>query len=620
MTILPDIANFFLVISIISSVIVILGFKYINRYVGLITVLQATLVTASFSILIHSFIVSDLSVLLVFKHSHQSKPLLYKVAGSWGNHEGSMLMWVWQLTLLNSLFVIYGNYIKHDRNAILFVQQFITLGLLLFVFFTSNPFVRLPMWVGGGLGLNPLLQDIGLAIHPPVLYFGYVICSLIASIFIVGLVKNKLNKEWLQAARPWILMAWGFLTAGVALGSWWAYRELGWGGFWFWDPVESASLLPWLPITALMHTAIASAKLDVLKPTSVFLSIIAFVLSLFGTFLVRSGILLSVHTFASDPGRAVFVLTFMSLITVVYLGLFAYYAQFYINSGKIGLISRENAMLLGTILLFTATVAIVVGLVYPLFYKFYFGKAISIGSIYYNTLIAPIFAPLLIITAVGSRIEWITARIWYHSKTFIIASIISCIIMWMVKVENFTIFAGLFLVIITVELLRSRIVAKRKLSVGFWRMFLGHLAIGMLTVAINISANLQQERELVVKPGTKFDFAGYDIKLDKIDYDKAQNYFIRRAYFDVSKDGKIVSSLRPESRFYPVERSVTAESAIYTKPLDDLYIVIGDYDEDQGAVLVKLYHKPMMNIIWLSAIMMFVAGFVLNSVGKKRNA
>jgi cytochrome c-type biogenesis protein CcmF len=578
-----------------------------SRYAIYLSLVQSGVILGSFALLIYGFVTSDFSLSLVFQHSSSLIPTIYKISGSWGNHEGSILLWLTELSLVTSLFAIFAKYEAGDKAKILLVQHILIFIFLLFIILVSNPFDSLKYEMPQGLGLNPILQDIGLAIHPPILYMGYVGLSLIFSASVIALIKGANLKEWLPHLRVWLLLSWSFLTAGVTLGSWWAYRELGWGGFWFWDPVENIALMPWLATNALIHLLITTVKRGIYQRWFIFLSFCTFILSLFGSFLVRSGLLTSVHSFASDPTRGLFMLSIIFAIAIVSLGLFIKYGGQFKSQTTHALISRETGMLLNNLLLVSFLIIILVAIFYPIYYNFAYDKFISIGAPYFNSSLVPIVVPFILLTGIGVVFEWQQARAKAHSKKFLLYALVAGIATYLLRIKSLSLFAGIFLLVLMMALLIRRIKLKN-FSPGFCRMFLGHTGFAILVIAIAINAAWQSEVTTPMRMNEKIHFAGYDITLRDIQHNQHRNYFARHAILYVEQNGNEITTLTPETRLYPVERTTTADSSIFSHPFADLYSVLGEFDEKQQLLTVRLYYRPMMKFIWLAAIMMSLSG------------
>ncbi len=608
------------------------------------TALGLTLfVGIAFASLMYGYVVSDFSIFNVAANSHSAKPMLYKITGVWGNHEGSILLWILILSLFGAAVAIFGRNLPASLHArVLSIQALIAVGFLLFLLLTSNPFVRLDPPPLDGNGLNPLLQDPGLAFHPPFLYLGYVGFSIAFSFAIAALLEGRVDPAWGRWVRPWTLAAWSALTLGNALGSWWAYYELGWGGWWFWDPVENASFMPWLAGTALLHSAIVVEKRDALKSWTILLAIVTFSLSLLGTFLVRSGVLTSVHAFATDPARGVFILIFLALAIGGSLALYAARASALQASGMFAPISREGALLLNNFLLATALGTVLLGTLYPLFLDALTGEKVSVGPPYFNATFVPLMAPLVVVMGVGPFLAWkrsdlmgVLARL----KVAALVSIVALIWVWARSTET----SILVLVGVTVAswLLAATLVQvgeriklfsvplgqslRRAMRLGraHWGMTFAHAGLGITILGMVGAGGWQSEFLGVMGPGDTVNVGPYQFAFRGTGPTTGPNYKAMRGHFTVTRDGKTIAELYPEARSYPVPPVDTTEAAIYPMLRGDLYAVIGapdDADESEGAKSaeattpggwgVRLYYKPLVSWIWAGALLMAFGGIV----------
>jgi cytochrome c-type biogenesis protein CcmF len=585
---LPDIADFLLTLALVLSVI-----QCIKRFAKAAAITSFLCVTTCFVILIYSFAVSDFTLKIVFENSHSAKPLLYKISGTWGNHEGSIMMLTWMLALFGAAYSL----MRHNTLA-LSVQGGVCALFIAYTKFASNPFVTFGFAPPNGLGLNPVLQDVGLALHPPFLYLGYVGFSLVYSISIAYLWQEKVGKAYAQAARKWCLLTWSFLTIGIGLGSSWAYRELGWGGFWFWDPVENASLMPWLASTALLHSLIITEKRKALKKWTILLSIITFSLSLVGFFLVRSGILTSVHSFASDPMRGMFMLGILIIISGSGFLLFGLKSPKLKAEGDFSIVSREGGILFNNMILMTLAATIFVGTIYPLALE----HSISVGAPYYNYTFVPIALILLVVCAIFPQAKWVSDNGRKLARKLLPPFIAAMIAGALLKSHE--VFAIVFLA-------ASCLLSLRGKKLNELPMFLAHTGIAALALGIFFVSMFDTTYEGVMKPGEVKNIAGYDIEFDRIETGSKDNYVYRRGIFFANG-----YELKPEMRVYPVERDTTNEAAIHTHYLNDLYIVIGEPYEQGFAV--RIYHKPLMNLIWLALLVTAAGGFASLLIRLKR--
>ena len=586
---------------------------------------QFALIVLAFAALTHAYVVSDFSILNVALNSHTEKPLLYKIAGVWGNHEGSILLWILILTLFGAAVAAFGGGLPERLRArVLAVQAFIGVGFLCFSLFTSNPFARVDPAPFDGNGLNPLLQDPGLAFHPPMLYLGYVGLSVAFSFAVAALIEGRVDGAWARWVRPWTLAAWCFLTAGITLGSWWAYYELGWGGWWFWDPVENASFMPWLAATALLHSAIVVEKRDTLKSWTILLAILAFSLSLLGTFIVRSGVLNSVHAFASDPARGVFILAFLVLVVGGSLTLYGLRAPKLVPGGLFAPISREGALVINNLFLAAATGTVLFGTLFPLLGDA-FGYKVSVGAPYFNTVFVWLMIPLIAVMAIGPLLTWKRGDLAGALGRMKVAAALSfaAIVLSWVWLEDgplmsaFGMGLGVWLICgVLVDLIgRLRFdggIERALLRVGrwprsVWGMTAAHTGIAVVIFGIAASTAWQQERILIMQSGEVADVAGYSFRLDDVSGFEGPNYAGLRGTFSVSKSGNHITTLYPEARRYPVPPMETTEAAIYPLPSGDIYAVIGKQSGGKGWG-VRLYHKPLISWIWAGALLMVIGG------------
>ncbi|WCL54460.1 heme lyase CcmF/NrfE family subunit [Gimibacter soli] len=595
-------------------------------------VAQFLMVAIAFAALMHGFIVSDFSLKVVAANSHTAKPMLYKVAGTWGNHEGSLLLWVLILTLFASLISLFGRKLPLVfRARVLSVQALLSLGFLLFILVTSNPFERLSPAPLEGNGLNPLLQDPGLAFHPPMLYLGYVGLSVAFSFAVAALIEREVTPMWARWVRPWTLTAWIFLTGGIALGSWWAYYELGWGGWWFWDPVENASFMPWLAATALLHSAIVVEKRDALKSWTILLAIVAFSFSLLGTFLVRSGVITSVHAFAVDPARGIFILGFLAVVVGASLTLFAMRAPSLAPGGLFGLVSRESALVLNNILLATFAAVVLIGTLYPLFVEAAGGAQISVGAPFFDYAALVLMSPLIVALGLGPLLAWKRGRLSRAFRLLLPALIVAAVVfvgtIWATAggyvMSAFGLALGLWLIASAkLEILQRvrffegpvaglrRLVRLPRAALG---MALAHMGLGVLVLAITISEAWTSETLTVLSPGETAMVGGFEFTLDKVEPVAGPNYAAVRGTLTVRKDGDLVTVLTPEDRTFGDPVMETTEAAIRPLVTGDLYAVIGEAIGPvvaDGRWSLRLYFKPAISGLWLGALMMMAGGLL----------
>ena len=587
-------------------------------------VAQFTLTAFAFLALTIAFVRSDFSVALVAANSHSAKPLIYKLSGVWGNHEGSMLLWVLVLTLFGMMVACFGNNLPARLKAlVLAVQSSISGAFFAFILFTSNPFKRLALPPFEGRDLNPLLQDPGLAFHPPFLYTGYVGLSVAFSFAAAALISGKADAAWARWIRPWTLASWGFLTVGIAMGSWWAYYELGWGGWWFWDPVENASFMPWLLATALLHSAAIAEKRECLKSWTVLLAIMAFSFSLIGTFLVRSGIITSVHAFATDPGRGLFILLIFCVFTGGALLLYAFRSSAFVPEGAFGLVSREAALIMNNVLLVVATFIVFLGTFWPLAAELIFDRSVSVGPPYFEFAFSPFMIALALLLPVGAALPWKRGSAFktlHQMRAALLAALLTGgIVLWLQDGFHLLAPVGLamaaWLVAGALTDLGLRVAPRRAsaraviarltgLPGADWGKFLAHAGLGVTIAGIAAVTAWEIEDIRVSSPGEMFEIGGYTLRFESIGERQGANYRALRAEFTLIDDrNKPVGVLHPEQRRYPAAGSETTEAAIDIGFWRDVYVVIGDRHPG-GGYTVKTYLKPLVNWIWLGALLM----------------
>ena len=576
----------------------------------------------SFFLLMYSHVVSDFSVLNVFQNSHTTKPLLYKVSGTWGNHEGSMLLWILVLTIFNYfIFKLYNEKNSIFISKTLETQAFITTGFILFTVLTSNPFEIISPTQADGLGFNPILQDPALAIHPPLLYIGYVGFSAAFSISIATLaLENNEKIPWHSYMKPFVVAAWTFLTIGIAFGAVWAYYELGWGGWWFWDPVENASFMPWLLGTALLHSLITVEKKKSLQSWVLLLSILAFLLSVVGTFLVRSGILTSVHTFALDPSRGIYILAFTAILGGYSLILFGLKSKKYLNNSYFSFFSKEGSILINNILMVVVCSSVFLGTIYPLLVEAFTNNKISVGEPYYNSTVVPIMIPAILIMGIGPILSWGKGD---KSKTFkkifpsvLLTAIITLFIFLFYQSYSLIGIVGIGLAFWIISNNVIILFQKREnLSNG---MIVAHLGIGLLILGITGSSVWQEEKIIQMKVNNETNIKEYNIIFKEINEIKGPNYFaLQGNFFVYDKNKNIITKLQPENRFYPVTNNFTTEVSIHTNLLRDLYMVLGEGNLNDGWI-VRIYYNPLVIWIWIGALTIFLGGLIsMNSNLKK---
>lgn len=587
---------------------------------------QCLALIASFACLTYSYIINDTTVLNVVQNSHSLKPMLYKITGTWGNHEGSLLLWVNILGLCGAAVSGFGRELPTALRArVLGVLGLISVGFLMFTIKTSNPFDRMWPPPPDGQGLNPVLQDIGLAMHPPLLYIGYVGYAVTFAFAIAALIEGRVDAAWGRWVRPWSLAAWSFLTLGIALGSWWAYYELGWGGYWFWDPVENASLLPWLIGTALLHSAIVVEKRDALKTWTILLAIIAFAMSLLGTFLVRSGVLNSVHSFANDPERGLFILALLMVYVIGAFLLFAFRASAMIPTGIFAPVSREGAIVLNNLLICSITAVVFVGTLWPMFADALFGMKVSVGPPFFNAASFPLVVPLLLAMAAGPLMPWkraqlfsVVMRLWWCAvigfAAFFLALLLSgqkvmpavgfAFAAWVVG-------AAIADIADRTALFRTNLGNSWNRAKGLpraaWGAAIAHAGVGICAAGI-AGMGLAQERMVALAPGESTTLAGYEWRLDGVRDVEGPNWTARRATISLLKDGAVVHVMEPSRRWFPIARQNTTEVAIRTNLIADLYAVIGEEEAGTGKAVIRLHYNLLAPWIWLGAAIMALGG------------
>ena len=595
---------------------------------GPVAVTGFALTLLSFIALTVAYAQSDFSVANVWQNSHSKMPLLYKFTGTWGNHEGSMLLWVAILTFFGALVAVFGRNLPPTLKAnVLAVQGWMGAAFLAFVLVTSNPFARLDPAPIEGRDLNPVLQDIGLAIHPPLLYLGYVGFSVCFSFAIAALIEGRIDAAWARWVRPWTLAAWAFLTGGIAMGSYWAYYELGWGGFWFWDPVENASFMPWLAGTALLHTAIVMEKRSALKVWTILLAILTFALSLLGTFLVRSGVLTSVHAFASDPSRGVFILAILVIFIGGSLTLFAIRANTLTTGGLFHPISREGALVLNNLFLTTATASVLIGTLYPLLVEAVTDDKISVGAPFFNMTFGPLILPLLAVVPFGPLLAWKRGDIRAVSQRLMAAfagalAVVAAVLIvagfdGVLPALGIGLGAWLILGAATDLALKCGVmsvppsVMVRRL-VGLPRSMIGtslaHAGLGITLIGIVSISAFQTEHIVTMKPGETISVGGYSLRFEGTERAAGPNYSEDQAVFVLSRpEGEMIAEIVSAKRLYTARQMPTTEAGIETLGFSQVYVSIGDPTND-GGLVVRAWWKPFVTFIWLGAVVMMLGG------------
>ena len=592
-------------------------------------------IALSFAALTQAFINNDFSLVYVASNSNTALPLAYRISAVWGAHEGSLLLWATLLSLWTVAVAAFSKTLPQDTVArVISVMGLISIGFLLFMLLTSNPFDRLPINAipADGRDLNPLLQDPGLVLHPPMLYMGYVGFSVAFAFAIAALLGGHLDAAWARWSRPWTAIAWMFLTVGIALGSWWAYYELGWGGWWFWDPVENASFMPWLVGTALMHSLAVAEKRGSFKSWTVLLAIFAFSLSLLGTFLVRSGVLTSVHAFATDPSRGVFILIFLALVVGGSLLLYAWRAPSVKGVGGFQLFSKETMLLCNNVLLVVATASVLIGTIYPLILDAVGLGKISVGPPYFNSVFVPIKLLLMVMLVIGPHVRWKKdnfKRLQNLMATLLAASIILSLVFAYALYETISfgvtisLVISFWIVLSVLADLRARLKNKpgfisglKRLPREFYSMSLGHIGVAVFTIGVTLTSVYSIERDMRMAPGDKVELGGYEFTFQAIVEKDGPNYKANTGQVLVTKDGEEIAMLEPEKRFYLVKTMPMTEAAIDAGLFRDLYVSLGEPLPGSDAWAVRVYYKPFIRWIWLGSLIMAFAG-ILSATDKR---
>jgi cytochrome c-type biogenesis protein CcmF len=616
------------VVAIVQSAVPLIGAQVRSRSLMQIAepaaLIHLALLVFSFAALTYAFVTSDFSLKLVVENSHTLKPMLYKVSGVWGNHEGSMLLWVLILALFGGAAALFGGNLPHTLKArVIAVQGLIGVAFLAFILFTSNPFLRLSVPPLNGQDLNPLLQDPGLAFHPPFLYLGYVGLSMTFSFAVAALLEGRVDAAWGRWVRPWTLAAWVFLTIGIGLGSWWAYYELGWGGFWFWDPVENASFMPWLLAAALLHSAIVVEKRESLKAWTILLAILAFGFSLIGTFIVRSGVITSVHAFANDPERGMFILMILGVFMGGALLLFSFRAGAMEAKGVFALSSRETALVFNNILLAVAAFVVFIGTIWPLIAEAFWDRKLSVGPPFFDAAFTPFFTALALILPIGAMMPWKRAKFAATARKLLPSAVLALAVLTLVYAMQSGRSAlgpvglglGTWLLAGAAQDVSSKIGKSlnlnrlRRLPRADWGRMLAHGGLGVTIAGIAGLTAWTQEDIRAVRIGETFDVASYTLTLEAVALIEGPNYAAVQATIPLVKNGRQIAVLTPQKRSYRVAQMTTTESAIDSGFWRDVYVVIGDAQAD-GGWAVRTYIKPFANWIWGGVILMAFGGFV----------
>ena len=610
--------NYSLYIALIASIYLIIksyidtniNIKNLNKNLVLITSVQTVMIIISFISLVVAFIISDFSNETVFNNSHTLKPLFYKISGSWGNHEGSLLLWLLVLSVFLYIFLLKSRSqnIKYRLLTLLF-QQIIISGFLIFILLTSNPFNTVFPIPSEGLGLNPILQDPALAIHPPILYFGYVGTSIIFSTSLAALVAGNIGDSWAKHIKSWVLVSWIFLTIGILLGSIWAYYELGWGGFWFWDPVENVSLMPWFCLTALLHTVIVLEKRNLFKEWTIILSITTFSLSMSGTFLVRSGILNSIHTFANDPSRGIFILSFLFVLVIMSVTIFFFNQNKLTSTIKNSfIISKETAILVNNWFMMFFLSVVLVGTIYPIFLEVLNGSKISVGPPFYHNLLIPFLIPFLVFMSFGPSLKWIKDKLKKFEYNLLIIFLASILISYFILINTEKkfllsvplIILSLYLLLVTInDFFNKKSSLSQKIS---------HFGFSLLITSILLNGLFSNEFNANMKVGEERKFNDKVIKLNSVNVRDIDNYKSLKANFEIKNQNSFIQ-LSPEVRIYQQPFTITSEADIKTTLFSDNFLVFNILKDD-GYYNVRYQYKPVMIWIWISTILISIGGLL----------
>ncbi len=628
---IPEFGHFALILAlcmaIVLSVVPMVG-SFAGRYNWMALArpasgIQFLLVAVSYAVLTYAFLVDDFSVGYVANTSNLSQPMIYKITGVWGSHEGSLLLWLLVLTGWTALVAICSRGIPLLMiSRVLSVLGMISVGFTLFVLLTSNPFDRLLPAPLDGQSLNPLLQDFGLVVHPPMLYMGYVGFSVAFAFAVAALIGGRLDMAWAKWMRPWTNIAWVFLTLGIALGSWWAYYELGWGGWWFWDPVENASFMPWLVGTALIHSLAATEKRGAFKAWTVLLAVSAFALSLLGTFLVRSGVLTSVHAFANDPERGQFILAFLGVVVGGSLVLYAWRAPKLVSDAKYSLESRESGLLFNNVVMVVICASVLIGTLYPLFLDAMGLDKLSVGAPYFNLVFIPLGVLVALVVGVGALTRWKkdnVIEILRRLRWAMVVSVIGAIVLpFALGSFKFGAALGIGLALwITatsiqgvyerVKNRKNKIFSLLKIPAGFWGMTIGHIGIAVFAVGVSVTSLYSIERDLRLDKGETASIAGYDFAFGGVTDVNGPNYTAEEGLITVTRDGQEIALLRAQKRDYNSQMGIMTEAAIDAGFTRDLFFALGE-QLDTDSWSVRIYHKPFVRWIWLGALFMAFGG------------
>jgi len=609
-----------LILSFIFNVIVIGSYYFkinqrFNQTFYLALYCSLFFICLSFFALMFAYISSDFSNFNVFQNSHSSKPLLYKITGTWGNHEGSMLLWLLIMSLYNVFFSFNITLEDHVRKLTIVFQSFLYLCFSLFVILTSNPFLVNSIDINEGLGLNPILQDPALAIHPPILYIGYVGFSLILSLALAGLILNQLDNLWIQVIKRWAMFCWLMLTGGIALGSYWAYYELGWGGWWFWDPVENVSLMPWITGLALVHSLMITKQEQLLKRWVVFLSILCFSLSILGTFLVRSGILTSVHSFAADASRGIFILILFLTITGFSFIIFILKSPHSNKQINLLFINKTSALIINNIVMLIACITILLGTIYPIIIEVLTNKRMSVGAPYYNSTVLPILLPGFLIMSIAPMLSWQSNKldkIKNYIYILIVTSILTLLITYLTKfnIWGFTgTILGLWIIAASLlSILHNCLKYKFKKFFIYNNALIAHMGVGIMIIGITFSSIFQTKNNFTIQTGEIVNSGQYSLQLKNLKIEEKNNFQELLGIFLLHKKNEFLTTIKSSKRYYYVSKVITTEAGIYHDWFQDFYLVLGNEKNNKWSITI--YHNPLVSFIWIGVMIMIFSGMV----------
>ena len=609
-----------LILSFVCNVIVIGSYYFkinqrFNQTFYLALYCSLFFICLSFFALMFAYISSDFSNFNVFQNSHSSKPLLYKITGTWGNHEGSMLLWLLIMSLYNVFFSFNITLEDHVRKLTIVFQSFLYLCFSLFVILTSNPFLVNSIDINEGLGLNPILQDPALAIHPPVLYIGYVGFSLILSLALAGLISSQLDNLWIQVIKRWAMFCWLMLTGGIALGSYWAYYELGWGGWWFWDPVENVSLMPWITGLALVHSLMITKQEQLLKRWVVFLSILCFSLSILGTFLVRSGILTSVHSFAADASRGIFILILFLTITGFSFIIFILKSPHSNKQINLLFINKTSALIINNIVMLIACITILLGTIYPIIIEVLTNKRMSVGAPYYNSTVLPILLPGFLIMSIAPMLSWQSNKldkIKNYIYILIVTSILTLLITYLTKfnIWGFTgTILGLWIIAASLlSILHNCLKYKFKKFFIYNNALIAHMGVGIMIIGITFSSIFQTKNNFTIQTGEIVNSGQYSLQLKNLKIEEKNNFQELLGIFLLHKKNEFLTTIKSSKRYYYVSKVITTEAGIYHDWFQDFYLVLGNEKNNKWSITI--YHNPLVSFIWIGVMIMIFSGMV----------